>query len=373
MFTRFSRRFGAAVVATGAGFVGVSYLNQSYNQPLLAAAAMDAKTPGRKVPDVHAALPLEVAVLVKAPDVPPPITRKHPVLLIVNLTFDAVTGYVTRSLKYDFWSINGSVPGPLIRCREGDVIEVNVTNNDNSGMPHNLDFHAVMGPGGGASLLNAEEGRTKSAHFKMTTPGLFIYHCAAAPVPMHIAQGMYGMILVEPKDGLAPVDKEYYVMQSEFYLDEPEKGSNVAAIAYDKGLREDADAVVFNGREGSLTDKGVLKSNVGDRVRLFFGNAGPNLISSFHVIGTVFDKVFREGDLISPPGRGIQTTLVAPGSSTVVEFQTNVPGNLTLIDHAIFRLDKGAVGFLMVKGEKNDELYHSHDIPNACYGCKLHP
>lgn len=320
----------------------------------------------------HESLPVELAKLTIAPEVPPPITRRHPALLVVNMTCDAVTSYITRKFKYDFWAFNGSVPGPFIRTRVGDVVEVNLTNNDTSGMPHNVDFHAAMGPGGGAPLLLADEKKTKSAHFKMTTPGLFVYHCAAGPVPMHIAQGMYGLLLVEPEGGLPLVDKEYYVMQSEFYFDEPTEG-NVAPLAYDKGLREQPEAVVFNGREGSLTDKAVLKSNVGDRVRIFFGNGGPNLISSFHVIGGIFDHVYREGDLISPPARGIQTTLVPPGGAAVVEMSTTVPGNLTLVDHAIFRLDKGCVGFLNVSGEPNPELYHSVDIPNACYGCKLHP
>lgn len=381
--------FGKFSVAAVAGFAGF-YASCSVQEPTNVVWAFPSFF-GKKatptsvtgegtvtpLPDVHSTLPVEMAELTIAPNVPKPITRKHPVVLVVNMTCDAVTTYLTRRLKYDFWGFNGSVPGPMIRARVGDVLEVNLTNNDPSGMPHNIDFHAVMGPGGGASLLLADQNKTKSAHFKMTTPGLFIYHCAAAPVPMHIAQGMYGLILVEPEEGLLPVDKEFYVVQSEFYLDEPDKSSNnVASIAYDRGLREDADVVVFNGREGSLTDKATLKSNVGDRVRIYFGNAGPNLPSSFHVIGAIFDKVFRDGDLISPPARGIQTTLVPPGGASVVELKTDVPGNLTLVDHAIFRLDKGCVGFLTVGGgpkEGNPELYHSNEHPVACYNCKLHP
>jgi copper-containing nitrite reductase len=253
------------------------------------------------------------------------------------------------------------------------VLEVNVTNNDPSGMPHNLDFHAVMGPGGGATLLLVDQNKTKSAHFKMTSPGLFLYHCAAAPVPMHIAQGMYGLLLVEPEEGLPPVAKEYYVMQSEFYLDEPDRETNVAGIAYDRGLKEDADVVVFNGREGALTDKTVLTSNVGDRVRIFFGNAGPNLVSSFHIIGAIFDKVYREGSFLNPPARGIQTTVVPSGGAVVVELKTDVPGSLALVDHSIFRIDKGCVGYLQVLGDANPELFHSTDHPVACVGCKLHP
>ena len=367
------RRVASAATALVGGCLAVNYFTKE-QQPVYALGPVAAAKPLAPLPDAHANLPCEIALLTAAPDVPPPITRRHPVLLICNMTFDAVTSSLTRKYKYEFWTMNGTCPGPFIRTRVGDVVEVNVTNNDTSGMPHNIDFHAIMGPGGGAPLLLADQHKTKSGHFKMTVPGLYVYHCAAAPVPLHIANGMYGLILVEPEGGLPLVDKEFYVMQSEFYIDEPDKGSNVATCAYDKGLREDADVVVFNGREGSLTDKSVLKSNVGDRVRIFFGNGGPNLISSFHVIGGIFDKLYREGDLISPPARGVQTTLVPPGGSCVVELKTDVPGNLTLVDHALFRLDKGCVGFLQVGGAKdNKELYHSNEHPTPCVNCKLHP
>jgi len=186
---------------------------------------------------------------------------------------------------------------------------------------------------------------------------------------------MYGLILVEPEEGLPPVDKEYYIMQSEFYLDHPEdrSSSSVAEMSYSQGLREEPDLVVFNGREGSLTDANLLKCKVGDKVRLFFGNGGPNLISSFHVIGTIFDRVYREGDLTSPPARNIQTTLVPAGGAAVVEFSPKYPGNYTLVDHSIFRIDKGAVGYLNAAGEKNSEVYSSSHAPEACVGCKLHP
>lgn len=323
--------------------------------------------------EAHKNLPVELAKLTFAPEVPPPITRRHPVLLRVDMTYDAWVAPLTRKWKYEFWGFNGHCPGPFIRARVGDVMEVNVKNNDPSGMPHNIDFHAVDGPGGGAPLLLTDTGRTKSAHFKLTHPGLFVYHCAAAPIPLHIANGMYGLILVEPECGLPLVDKEYFVMQSEFYLEAPEKGENVASPAYDLGLKEESDCVVFNGREGSLTDKDVLKCNVGDRVRLFVGNGGPNLTSAFHVIGAVFDNLYREGDLTSPPAHNVQTTTVAPGGSTVVEMDIKVPGNYTLVDHALFRLDKGCVGFLQAKGDPVPEMYHSVGYPTPCPGCKVHP
>lgn len=323
--------------------------------------------------DVHKNLPVELAQLTYAPEVPPPIKRRYPVLLRVDITYDSWVAPLTRKWKYEFWGFNGHCPGPFIRARVGDVMEVNVKNNDKSGMPHNIDFHSCDGPGGGAPLLLADEGRTKSCQLKLLNPGLYVYHCAAAPIPLHIANGMYGLILVEPAGGMTAVDKEYYIMQSEFYIEPPEKGESVAAPAYDLGLKELADVCVFNGREGSLTDKDVLKCQVGERVRLFVGNGGPNLSSGFHVIGTVFDYLYREGDIISPPARMVQTTTIPPGGSAIVEMDIKVPGNYTLVDHALFRLDKGCVGFLQARGDPAPDIYHSSEYPTPCPGCKVHP
>jgi len=242
-------------------------------------------------------------------------------------------------------------------------------------MPHNIDFHAVVGPGGGAPLLLTEKAQTNVARFKLKYPGLFTYHCAAAPVPMHIAQGMYGLLLVEPEGGLPKVDKEYYVVQSEFYFEAPDKDSDnpdVAEYSHLLGLKEEPEAIVFNGREGALTQHSVLTANTTDTVRIFFGNAGPNLISSFHIIGAIFDKVYRDADLISPPARMVQMATVSPGAATVVDFQVPVPGTYTLVDHSIFRMDKGAVGFLNVSGKPRPDLYYSTGPPKPCVGCKLH-
>ena len=321
--------------------------------------------------------PIEEAILTKAPKVPPPITRNYPVVLQAKFTFKTIRGMLTRGLKYDFWTINDTVPGPMLRARVGDIIEVTVVNEDTvSAVPHNLDFHAVMGPGGGSPLLNANVHQTKTARFKLISPGCFMYHCAMAPMPVHIANGMYGLVVVEPEEGLEKVDQEYYVMQSEFYFNATGKvgeDEETVECAYDRGLKEQPNAVVFNGREGSLTEKNMLKAKTGDRIRIFFGNAGPNLISSFHIIGTTFDKVYREGDLISPPARCIQTTLVPAGGAAVVEFQPLVPGIYTLSDHSIFRIDKGATGFVNVIGEKRNDLYYSKEEPEPCVGCKTHP
>jgi len=249
-------------------------------------------------------------------------------------------------------------------------------NGDLSGMQHNLDFHCVSGPGGGAPLLNTESQETRTGWFKVVTPGLFIYHCSVEPLGVHISNGMYGLILIEPKEGLPIVDKEFYVMQCEYYtsksLDES-AAPNKLEIDFDKGLDENPTHVVFNGCAGVHTEAGTpLKSKTGESVRIFFGNIGPNLISSFHVIGTIMDKVYREGDFVSPPARGIQTTLVPAGGVTVDEFTPVVPGTYTLLDHSVFRVEKGCVAFLNVTGEEVPELYSGSHPPKICEGCTTH-
>lgn len=323
-------------------------------------------------------LPVQTAILTTAPNVPPPVNRRHPVLLKVDLTTELKKIQIDPKFKYEAWTFNGSVPGPMIRARVGDVVELSLTNLDTSGNPHNIDCHGFEGPGGGAALTLAQENETKTARFKLLYPGLFVYHCAAAPVPVHVANGMYGLMLVEPENPTLPVvEKEYYVMQSEYYVEPAErlangKLSDVVEFSYPRGLQEDADLVVFNGKEGAATRDAPLKAQTGDRVRIYFGNAGPNLTSSFHVIGGIFDRVYRDGDIVSPPGKYIQTISVPPGGSSVVDMHMLVPGTYTLVDHALFRLDKGCVGFLNVTGAPRPDLYHSEQPPQQCAGCKLH-
>jgi len=327
--------------------------------------------------DKQSMLPIEKAILTVAPNVPPPITRRHPALVKVDLTTDVRKIQLNAKYKYEGWTFNGSIPGPMIRARVGDVVDLTLTNYDTTGNPHNIDCHGFEGPGGGAALTLAGENETKRARFKLLYPGLYVYHCAAAPVPVHVANGMYGLMLIEPENTTLPtVEKEFYVMQSEFYHEPPEiingKPSDTVEFSYPQGLTEIPEVVVFNGKESSLTRDAPLKAQCGDRVRIYFGNGGPNLTSSFHVIGGIFEKVFRDGDLVSPPGKFIQTISVPPGGSSVVDLHMVVPGTYTLVDHAIFRLDKGCVGFLNVTGEQRPDIYHSEQAPQQCVGCKLH-
>ncbi|HEX6976157.1 MAG TPA: copper-containing nitrite reductase [Vicinamibacterales bacterium] len=298
-----------------------------------------------------------VSSTANAPHVPPPIHRRSPATIHVELNASTKTISLATGVLYNAWTFGGSVPGPFIRARVGDTLDVLVTNNDAMGMAHNLDFHAVTGPGGGGAVTLTGVGERKSARFLLQYEGLFVYHCGTAPVTDHVANGMYGLLLVEPKGGLPAVDREYYVMQSEFYTKAPNPGTMVAEYSHEAGLREDPTYIVFNGDSMSLMGDRALTATTGETVRIYFGNAGPNKIASFHMVGMVMERVYREGDLVSEPAHNLQTTLVPPGGAAVLEFTASVPGVYMLLDHAIFRTEKGAAGLLKVTGGLRPDIY----------------
>ena len=299
----------------------------------------------------------EFAKLTYAPDVPSPIMRDHPAKVIVNLETKQVVGRLADGVEYPFWTFGGRVPGKFIRIRVGDLVEFHLHNSPTSTMPHNIDLHAVTGPGGGATVSETLPGHTSVFSFRAERAGLFIYHCATQPVPLHIANGMYGLILVEPKDGLDPVDKEFYVMQSEFYTKDDYGTPGLQQFSMEKGLAENPTYVVFNGSVGSLTNSNALQAKVGDKIRMFVGNIGPNKISSFHIIGEIFDKVYEYGGK-NVTQRNVQTVLIPAGGAAIVEFTVKVPGTYLLVDHSIFRaFNKGAIGMLKVSGEPNKAIF----------------
>lgn len=313
-------------------------------------------TTGGNGGDLGPAVGEEKAVLTDAPNVPPPIKRRNPTKLVVNLEVIEKEMPIAEGVTYTFWTFGGSVPGRFIRTRVGDQVEFNLHNHPDNRMPHNIDLHAVTGPGGGAASSFVAPGYTAQFSFKVLNPGLYVYHCATAPVGMHIANGMYGLILVEPAEGLPKVDREYYIMQGEFYTRGSYGEEGLQPFSMAKALREDADYVLFNGRAGSLVGDNAITANVGETVRLFVGNGGPNLVSSFHVIGEIFDLVHTEGG--GTPNRNVQTTLVPAGGAAWVEFKCEVPGTFILVDHSIFRtFNKGALGMLKVNGKKDKEIY----------------
>lgn len=297
-----------------------------------------------------------IAELTAPPNVPTPVGRRKAKKLIVNMEILEEVGEMTDGVEYVYWTFGGTVPGSFIRTRVGDEVEFHLKNHPDNKLPHNIDLHAVTGPGGGATSSFVAPGKEAQFSFKVINPGLYVYHCATAPVGMHVANGMYGLILVEPEGGLPPVDKEYYVMQGDFYTKGENGERGLQPFDMQKAVDEDADYVVFNGSVGSMTGDNAITANVGETVRLFVGNGGPNLVSSFHVIGEIFDKVMVEGgDMIN---ENVQTTLVPAGGSAIVEFRVDVPGTFILVDHSIFRaFNKGALGMLKVQGEENEKIY----------------
>ena len=310
----------------------------------------------------------EKAVLTHAPNVPPPIRRKHSTKVIVELEVRELVKRMADGVDYLFWTFGGEVPGLFIRVREGDLVEFHLKNHPSSKMPHNIDLHAVTGPGGGAASSFTAPGHESQFSFKALNPGLFVYHCATAPVGMHVANGMYGLILVEPKEGLPAVDKEYYVMQGEFYTKGRFGEEGLQPFDMENAIDEKPSYVVFNGEVGSLVGDRALKAKVGERVRLFVGNGGPNLLSSFHVIGEIFDKVYQEGGM-KVAQENVQTTLVPAGGSTIVEFGLQVPGTYILVDHSLLRaFNKGALGMLKVEGDPNLLVYSGKEVDATYLG-----
>lgn len=318
----------------------------------------------------------EFARLTFAPLVPPPIHRDYPTKVIVNLESKEVTRRLADGVEYNFWTFGGDVPGKFIRVRVGDLVEFHLSNDPNSKMPHNIDLHAVTGPGGGAASSFTAPGHTSTFSFTCKNPGLYVYHCATAPVGLHIANGMYGLILVEPEDGLSPVDREYYIMQSEFYTAGKYGEPGLQTFSQENAVDEKPSYVVFNGSVGSLTGDKSLPAKVGEKIRLFVGNGGPNLTSSFHVIGEIFDNVYTEGG--TTVSHNVQTTLIPAGGSTIVEFTADVPGNYILVDHAIFRaFNKGAIAMIKVtgkddpvvySGKQNDDIFMGNDSKEELWG-----
>ncbi|MCS3727341.1 copper-containing nitrite reductase [Bradyrhizobium betae] len=296
-------------------------------------------------------------------DLPPPIGKRDPQTVRVDLLSVEVEGRLAEGTTFGYWTFNGKVPGPFIRVRVGDTVDIHLKNSADSAMIHSVDFHAATGPGGGAAALQVDPGGEKSMTWKALVPGLFVYHCATPMVAEHIANGMYGLILAEPEGGLPPVDHEFYVMQGEIYSDIAFGQHGSAEFSVDKLLNERPEYFVFNGSVGALTKLHPLEAKVGDSVRIFFGVGGPNYTSSFHVIGEIFDKVYNLGGATTAPLEGIQTVSVPPGGAVITEFKLDVPGNYTLVDHALARMERGLLGVLHVEGPKNPDIYNGEVMP----------
>lgn len=327
---------------------------------------MSAASPATQAAAVPTGAPDTGADISRDPtDLPAPIGNRGPTNVRIDLETMEVKGQLADGVTYDYWTFNGKVPGPFFRVRVGDTVEVHLKNDNSSLMSHSVDFHAVTGPGGGAVFTTTAPGKETMFTFKALVPGLYVYHCATPMVAEHIANGMYGMILVEPEGGLPKVDREFYVMQGEIYTSGKfgDKGMQMPDI--DKLMNETPEYYVLNGAVGALTTDHPLKANVGETIRIFFGVGGPNKISSFHMIGEMFDKVYNLGSVTAPPMTNVQTTLVPPGGSTIVDVTLQVPGRYILVDHALSRMQRGLAGYLIVDGPAAPEIFNGTPMPGS--------
>jgi copper-containing nitrite reductase len=302
---------------------------------------------------------IKAADIIRNPsDLPSPTGERAPAVVKVTLTTKELVGVLdpASGTTYRYWTFDGKVPGPFIRVRQGDTVEVTLVNPKDSTMVHSVDFHAAIGPGGGAAFTQVPPGQSKTFSFQAGTPGLFLYHCGSPMIAQHIANGMYGMILVEPVGGLAHVDHEYYLMQGEIYTTAPKGKAGLQQFSAENLMAENAQYYVFNGAVDSLTKEYPLQAKEGETVRIYFGNAGPNSTASEHMVGEIFTRYFQLGSLTSPPLAGIQTAMVPPGGAAIFELSSNMPGEFALMDHAISRMEKGNMALLQVKGPENSAL-----------------
>ncbi|MFT3762883.1 MAG: copper-containing nitrite reductase [Pseudoxanthomonas sp.] len=359
-------RFTATILALAVAMGLSACRNDSPQQPAANAADSGGSANGDFGPPQGE--PVK-AVLTSPPLVPPATGRTAPAKVIVELDVVEKEMEISEGSTYTFWTFGGTVPGSFIRVRQGDTVEFHLRNMPDSKMPHNIDLHGVTGPGGGAASSFTAPGHQSQFTFKALNAGLYVYHCATAPVGMHVANGMYGLILVEPPEGLPKVDREYYVMQGDFYTAGKYHDKGHQAFDMEKAIDENPTYVLFNGREGSMTNEKALQANVGEKVRLYVGNGGPNLVSSFHVIGEIFDKVWYEG------GRhyqeNVQTTLIPAGGAAMMEFHMEVPGSYVLVDHSIFRaFNKGALAILKADGPEDKTVYSGKEVDEVYLGDK---
>ncbi|MDS0475235.1 copper-containing nitrite reductase [Natrinema sp. 1APR25-10V2] len=296
-------------------------------------------------------------------DIPAPVDWSEPRTHDVTLQTQKVTAEIEPGVTFDYMTFGGQVPGPMIRVRQGDTVNLtfDVPEEMNAAM-HNVDFHAVYGPGGGADATTiAPDADPTQIQFSAEYPGVFIYHCAVPAMDYHISSGMFGSILVEPEDGLPEVDHEFYLGQHEIYTTGEVGQQGHHGFDHDAMKREEPTYVVFNGQAYGFTADaaGPMKANTGETARVYFANGGPNLLSSLHPIGNVWSDLYRDGDLLSEPANNIETTPVSPGTTTAGVMEFPVPGPVKIVDHALSRVvHRGALGIVDVEGEPKPEIFN---------------
>jgi nitrite reductase (NO-forming) len=294
-------------------------------------------------------------------DIPDPVDWNEPRHHEIEMTTTEETAEIEPGVTFDYMTFDGQIPGPMVRVRRGDTVEFTLHNPEENSMPHNIDFHAVYGPGGGANDTTISPGESATIEFKAMYPGSFVYHCAVPNMDHHISAGMFGAILVEPKEGLPEVDRELYFGQHEIYTEGTAGEEGHHSFDYDGMKAEEPTYVCLNGEAYAFTGNGYGPVTVdkGERVRLFHANGGPNLTSSWHGIGNVWETFYRDGDVVSDPDRYVETAPVVPGSVAIAEIDTPVPGPIKLVDHALSRVvNKGMLGVVQVEGEEEPDIFN---------------
>lgn len=340
---------------------GTAALSAQAPAAIKPAALKTPVAPGRPAVAMAPAAADAVSIAMDPTAVPKAIGKRAPQLVKYHIETVELNGKLDDGTTFNYWTFDKKVPGPMLRVKQGDTVELTLANAKNSKMIHSIDLHSVTGGHGGGEHTQVAPGQSKTVKFKVLNPGLYVYHCATASVPHHISAGMYGLILVEPEEGLPPVDREFYVMQGDLYTSHAAGTKGHHEFNNDRAGDELPTFYTFNGAVGALTKEFKMTANVGETVRVYFGVGGPNKVSSFHVIGEIFDKVYSEGSLSSAK-KDVQTTLVAPGGATIVEFKVNYPGKYLLVDHALSRVGKGLVGALEVSGPADSSIYQTSTV-----------
>ena len=269
-------------------------------------------------------------------------------LVKVEMVLKDMVVDIAPGVKYNTWAFDGhGAPGPVVHVREGQMVEMTLTNGGS--IPHSIDFHAArIAPN--LAFRDAAPGESFTFRFRAGDPGVFMYHCGTKPVLAHIANGMYGAIIVEPKAGLPPVDNEYVLVGSEWYLngdgiDEP------ASLDMAKAHTRMADWVTFNGYANQYVTH-PLTANPGETTRFWVVAAGPTNNVNFHVVGTIFDRAWVNSDLKSPPQHGVQTVVVPAGGGAVFDVKIDDVGLYPFVSHAFAHVDLGQVGLLKIGNAK---------------------
>jgi nitrite reductase (NO-forming) len=274
----------------------------------------------------------------------------------VEMTSQITDIELSKGDVYKAWTFNGEAPGPVVVVNEGDKINFKLTNMDPS-IPHSMDFHAVHAAPS-TDFANVMPDETGSFTYPANKPGVFMYHCGTKPVLGHIANGMHGTIIVKPKAGYPTdeqVDREYVVIQNEWYkyndMEDMTNGTPKYVVLSTKALKEGDPNT--NGTVGSMVDHPLL-AKVGEKVRFYVLNVGPNEVSSFHVVGTIFDDVYIDGNPYNQM-KGLQTVMLPASGGAVVEFTVMKEGSYPIVTHQFNHATKGAVGILKVTKDGLDD------------------